>query len=291
MLPKNEIDPDKRDDWLEVQNYVKAINLSINKLKELPLSMRLIQEAHKEILTGVRGFTKTPGEIRRSQNWIGGSNISNASYIPPHTDFLPELLTDMEFYWHNDELQIPSLVKVAFSHYQFETIHPFLDGNGRTGRLLITLYLVHLGILKKPTLYLSEFFDKHRAEYFDSLSQVRTSNDIEQWLIFFLTGIIETAQKGTNTFEKIIKIRERYESIIKSKFSPSTQVKVRDLLGKMYSRPIVSIKDIASMINVTYQTASTITKSLEAGFVLKERTGYSKNRIFYLHEYLDLFTN
>ncbi|KKS30827.1 MAG: hypothetical protein UU93_C0030G0003 [Candidatus Amesbacteria bacterium GW2011_GWA2_42_12] len=291
ILSKEDIDPEKRNDWVEVQNYIRAINFSILKLQELPLSMRLIKEAHKEILTGVRGYTKTPGEIRRSQNWIGGSNLTDASFIPPHTDFLPELLSDLELFWHNSELQIPDLLKVAITHYQFETIHPFSDGNGRTGRLLITLYLVSLGILQKPTLYLSEFFENHRDSYFDSLSQVRTSHNIEQWLLFFLTGVIETAKKGTLTFQKIIDLRKKYESIVKSKFGPARQIKVYELLVQLYSKPIVNVKEVAKMINVSFQTASTITKILEESRILTEKTGYSKNRIFYLQEYLNLFTN
>lgn len=291
ILSEEEVDPEKHDDWTEVQNYIRAINLSMQRLNSLPLSMRLIREAHKEILAGVRGYSKTPGEFRHSQNWIGGSNPSNAIFVPPHHEYLPELLSDLELFWHNQELQIPELIKIAITHYQFETIHPFLDGNGRTGRLLITLYLVHLGILKRPTLYLSEFFEKHKVAYYDSLSNVRSSNNMEQWIKFFLTGIIETAKNGKNTFEKIIILRQKYENIIERQVGIRRQTNAKLLLIKLFSKPVVSINEMSEMINSTFQTASTITKEFEKAGLFEEKTGMTKNRIFYLKEYLELFTN
>lgn len=289
LLSESEVDPEGRDDWDEVQNYIKAINYSIKKLNELPLSMRLVNETHKILLSGVRGYSKLPGEVRKSQNWIGGSSLTDAAYIPPHHNDVPELLSDMEKFWHNKQLSVPDLIRVAITHYQFETIHPFLDGNGRIGRLLITLQLIDQGIIKKPTLYISDFFERHRPEYYDALSRVRASSDIEHWLRFFLKGVVETAKNGKETFEAIIALRQKYETKIEGGLGVKRQKLAKQLLLKLFSKPVVTVNEIADMLHVTFQTANTLAKEFNDLGLFEEKTGYSKNRIFYLREYLELF--
>lgn len=287
VLPEEEISPEKRDDWTEVQNYIKAMNTSIARLNELPISMRLLQGAHKILLSGVRGEHKQPGEVRTGQNWIGGTSIQTAAFIPPHPEDMGEVLKDMEFFWHNKGLNMPHLIKMAISHYQFETIHPFNDGNGRIGRMLIGLHLIELGILRKPTLYLSDFFERNKGAYYDALTFVRERNDLDQWVVFFLSAVIETAKKGKDTFEKIIDLRARYDKQI---MELGRRAKLaHKLLLQSFSMPAFKVSDASKYLNASNTATNTLVGEMESVGILKEVTGFSRNRIFVLHEYLDLF--
>lgn len=287
FLSKDEVQPERRDDWLEVQNYIKAINQAEKNLAKLPLSLRLLNEAHGILLTGARGKHKGPGEIRKSQNWIGGSSLKDAAFIPPHPSELPELLSDLEKYWHNDSLNIPHLIKIAVSHYQIETIHPYQDGNGRLGRLLITLYLLDKKLLERPTLYLSDFFERNRSSYYDSLMRVRTANDIEQWIKFFLVGVSETAANSINTFKGIVKLDQANN---KKLVAMGKRAKIgAELLRLLHSHPVVSSKTVSTLLGFTHPaTNNLISKFVDAG-ILEETTGYKRNRMFTFHRYLKLF--
>jgi Fic family protein len=287
ILPEEEIEPERRDDWIEVQNYTKAMNHAIDALVKLPLSMRLLRGAHKILMSGARGEHRNPGEIRRSQNWIGGSSLKDAVFIPPSHQEVPELISDLEKFWHNDKLAIPHLIRIAISHYQFETIHPFLDGNGRIGRLLITLYLVDKQLLTRPTLYLSEFFERNRGVYYDALTAVRRSNDIEHWIKFFLSGVAETAANSKQTFEKIIELRTACEERILQ--LGKRAAKGQELLKCLYSQPVMSANQIAAKLQITHQSASSLIRAFETIEILREITGRKKDRLFVFSDYLKLF--
>lgn len=287
IMRKEQIAPEKRDDWQEVQNYVEAINVAIEELKTLPLSNRMLKQTHAILMSGVRGEHKMPGEFRSSQNWIGGSNLNNAVFVPPHPNEVAALMGDLELFWHNDSIQVPDLIRIAISHYQFETIHPFLDGNGRIGRLLITLYLVSKELLHKPALYLSDFFERHRTSYYDALTHVRHTNDLMHWLKFFMTAVIETANKSKETFRGIMELRDKVEHQILSLGARAERAK--NLLLYLYQRPIVSANEAAEVLATTPQTARSLLKQLEDLGVLREITGHGRNRVYVFDQYMTIF--
>lgn len=289
VLGADEIAPEKRDDWQEVQNYVDAMNNAVASLSTLPLSLRLLRDTHGILLTGTRGEDKTPGEFRRSQNWIGGSSPADAAFVPPHYDDMPDLLTDMEAFWHNGKVQVPHLIRVAISHYQFETIHPFQDGNGRIGRLLIPLYLINNGLLDKPSLYLSAFFEKHRDAYYDALTRVRTSNDIAHWIRFFLKAMVDTAQNGKETFEEILALRQELDTAV---FTLGRRAEnAQRLIRHLYSDPVISVSGAEALLGISNNPARELISELERIGVLKESTGYKRNRLFVFNRYLDIFAD
>ena len=290
LTDKNEINPEKKDDWQEVNNYVRAMNYAIEKLRSLPLSNRLIREAHGILLSSGRGKNKTPGEFRKSQNWIGGTTIKDAIFIPPAHTELPDLLSDFEKFLNNKALNLPHLIKIAIAHYQFETIHPFLDGNGRIGRLLITLYLVSNKILEKPLLYLSDFFERNRNLYYQNLNMVRTDNKLEQWIIFFLVGVAETAERSVTTLKNILALKNMTEKkkILNMGKRAKTALK---LLQALFSMPVVTIKDIQMVTGLSPKAANDLARLFVEQSILKEITGYQRNRIFVFWEYLSLFEN
>ncbi|MCW8957802.1 MAG: Fic family protein, partial [Gammaproteobacteria bacterium] len=288
LLDEEDIDPEKRDDWEEVQNYIKAINGAIGQLQTLPLSNRLLRDTHRTLMQGVRGETKLPGEFRASQNWIGVS-LKNAAFVPPHHEEVPELMSDLEKFIHNEELQVPHLIKVAIAHYQFETIHPFLDGNGRLGRLMIAIYLANFGLLHKPALYLSDYFERNKTEYVDRLMAVRQANQLKEWLIFFLFGVKETAENSIQVFKDILALKERLEREVLPHFSTRRQENAQTLMQYLYQMPLVSINDVAEMLGLKHNTASTLVNDFVKHGVLRELTGKQRNRVYGFHEYLMIF--
>jgi len=288
LLDKEDIVLDKRDDWEEVQNYIEAMNTAIKQLETLPFSTRLIKETHKVLLQGVRGQNKLPGEFRTSQNWIGGASINDATFVPPVHNSVPELMSDLEKFAHNEEFYFPDLLKIALIHYQFETIHPFLDGNGRVGRLLITLYLVDKTILKKPILYLSDFFERNRELYYGNLMNVRTKNDLKQWFKFFLVGIIETTKNGIETFDAVLKLKKEVEEKIQKTGNRSSHLLT--ILEFLYQKPIVNANKIVTLTGVSQATAYKILDEMVSLEILKEITGGKRGKVYRFDNYIKLFS-
>jgi Fic family protein len=287
LLDKEDIPLDQRDDWEEVQNYIKAMEWAVITLEKLPFSSRLIRDVHKVLLQGVRGKNKRPGEFRTSQNWIGGASLNDAVFVPPAHTSIPDLMSDIEKFLHNKEIQFPELLKIGLVHYQFETIHPFLDGNGRVGRLIIPLYLVSKGILQRPILYLSDFFEKNRKLYYDNLTLVREKNDINQWFKFFLVGIIQSAESGIATFDKILQLQKNNEAQLKT--LGNRVVKAQKVLDYLYKRPIINAEKISELTGTSMPTTYKLIIDLERLGILKEITGGQRGRMYVHDKYLQIF--
>lgn len=287
VMDIEQISPERRDDWQEVQNYIRAMNQAILDLKTLPLSTRLIRQTHEILLSGVRGEHKRPGEFRVSQNWIGGTNLQDAVFIPPHQDEVQDLMSDLEKFLHNGAIEVPHLVRIAIAHYQFETIHPFLDGNGRIGRLMITLYLIEHGMLNKPSLYLSDFIEKHKGAYYDALTTVRVSNDLLHWIRFFLNAVAETAKTGSETFQAILALRQAVEGKIVTLGRRAENG--RRLLLHLYRKPVINGSQVTTLLDLTPRAANNLIQDLVNLGILQEITGYKRNRIFAFQNYLELF--
>jgi len=282
-------DPDAPADVDEVINYVRAMNHGLKRLAELPVSVRLIREIHAELMHGVRGGRLRPGELRTSQNWIGpgGCTLAEATFVPPPPHVVPEALADLERFLHTENSP-PALVQVGLAHAQFETIHPFLDGNGRVGRLLITFLLTERKLLARPVLYLSHFFKRHRAEYYEHLQAVRDAGDWEGWIAFFLRGVAEVSREATQTAAAILRTREDYRGRITERLGRAAANGHR-IMEKLFDHPIVTVARVRQWLDVTPAGANNLVNRLVEIGVLREITGYARNRRFRFDPYLRLF--
>ena len=270
----------------EIRNYISAMNYGIERLKTFPLSLRLIREIHEKLLRGVRGQHKTPGEFRTSQNWIGGPSIETATFIPPPTHELTRCLSDLEKFMHTKAL--PILIKTGLIHAQFETIHPFLDGNGRIGRLLTTFYLYKEGALLRPLLYLSSFFKRHRQNYYDRLNNYR-SGGVEDWLKFFLEGIRTVSLEAVDTAKKITSLREKHVELV-SGFGRNANTALV-LLNKLYTFPIVDTQLVSKLTKLSKVPTLSLISKFVSGGILHEVTGKERNRQFVYKDYLKQFSD
>lgn len=288
LLDEIDINPEHKNDWNEVQNYIKAMNSSLDALEQLPISSRLLRQAHFHLMQNVRGEHKLPGEFRTSQNWIGGNNLRNASYIPPISQDVLPLMGDLEKFLHNDDTGLTHLMKIALAHYQFETIHPFLDGNGRVGRLMITLYLVDKKVLLKPVLYLSDFFEKNRIDYYDKLMRVRTHNDLLGWMKFFCTGVAETSKNSVGSLKEILSLKKDCEE--KRIYNLGKKVSnAKLLLDYLFQQPIVSAELVSQNIGISQVSTYKLLDDFVGLGILREMTGQKRNRLYVFDEYFSIF--
>jgi len=281
--------PENINDVAEVINYIRALNYGMERLKTLPMSLRLIKEIHGVLMEGTRGGDKAPGEFRKTQNWIGtlGSTLKDMRYIPPPPHEVVRMMGDLEQYIHKAR-KLPMLIDCGLVHYQFESIHPFLDGNGRVGRLLITFYLYFREVLHRPLLYLSYYFKNNRQEYYDRLSMVRDKGDFEQWIAFFLKGVMETADSAVETSRKILELQTKHRNLLwKKKLSSPLAV---GILERLFQKPYVSVNDVAKEFSISFQAASNLVSQLEGAGILQEITGKKRDKRFIYGEYITILS-
>ncbi|MDO5605754.1 MAG: Fic family protein [Paracoccus sp. (in: a-proteobacteria)] len=279
---------EERDDWAEVQNYIRAITDAVAELETLPLSSRLLRNTHATLMQGVRGETKQPGAFRTSQNWIGVS-LKNAAFVPPHHDHVPALMSDLEHFLHDRSFFVHPLIRIAIAHYQFETIHPFLDGNGRLGRLMISLYLASEGLMRQPALYLSDYFERNKTAYVDHLMAVRQGHHMRAWLVFFLHGVEETARASAQVFQQVLRLKSRIDATVLPRLRVRKQDNAQKLMRHLYARPVVDVKWVSDLTGAATNTASGLISDLVAHGVLREITGQRRNRLFVFSDYIELF--
>jgi cell filamentation protein, protein adenylyltransferase len=289
LVGRSEIDPERRDDWQEVSNYIEAMNHAIARLETLPLSSRLLKETHKILLQqNVREEHKLPGQFRTLQNWIGGASINDAVFVPPPYHEVDRLMGDLENFIHNDGIDVPHLIRIAIAHYQFETIHPFLDGNGRIGRLMITLYLIGNKIIERPLLYLSDFFEKHKGLYYDNLMGVRRNNNLVQWIKFFLEAVNQTCQVAAQSLQRVMQLRHDCEGVRIIGLGKRVP-RAKKLLDHLFTQPIVTAKEVSDTLQLSQVSSYKLIADFIHTGILKEVTGYKRNRYFHFQEYIDIF--
>jgi Fic family protein len=283
--------PNTPDDIGEVFNYIDAMNHGLARLSELPVCVRLIRELHAKLLKDTRGSHLTPGELRTTQNWVGpqGCTLQSAAFVPPPPHEVPQLLSDLERFLHSDS-KLPLLIRIGLAHAQFETIHPFLDGNGRIGRLLITFLLCEKGVLNKPVLYLSWFFKRHRDEYYNKLQTIRDRGDWEGWIEFFLRGVAQVSHQATDTARKLLKLRETHREKITQSLGRATGNGHRTL-EYLFKHPIVQVADIQKLNSTTRTAAHSLVEKLVELEIVREVTNQKRNRRYRYDQYLSLFQN
>jgi Fic family protein len=289
MFENSEIPGVPIDDVTEVSSYVAAMDYSLERIKSLPLSLRLIKEIHEKLMSNSRGGSKQPGEFRKTQNWIGGEKPSKAKFVPPPPEHLMECLDSLEKFLHDENVKLPVLVKAALVHVQFETIHPFLDGNGRLGRLLITLILCSEGLLNQPLLYLSLYFKKHREDYYNFLQSLRETGDWEEWIKFFLNGVIETANQATDTAKSIMFLFEADKKMLEQKAKGASAILV--IHNYLQRHPLTTTTKIKDECNLVLPTILRSLKTLEDLGIVKEITGKQRHKVFVYSEYLKLLND